>query len=370
MIIMNRRRQTNNLSGDEQDPLLNYFIQDDKHRIINNNHAESNQHISSHNQNRPSWFQHESSSTPIRIIPPKLVEITGPNSTQLPCLQPVAIHQSTSNQQYSDSIDMNDGYELHRLRGNHSRAIDLTDTRNPRHQQPTEYVYYIVQKGDTLLNLSLKFSCDIASIKRLNNLWTDQDLHGLTRLKLPVGRFRLIEDDVKEENRKANIPGQQTISTENFRNTSSPINHSTDRQLEDSRFQNADRTNIDNNYPSYIPTLTNEPHNSRDSDSIFKDLDLNIEKARSAAQSYNEHAAEIMQTLAQSGNRVGEDEYISDSSRIARQEAETLLNDLSDYGLTYSGLILFIFIVCLICPLAYVIYLEETHISHDANKAS
>lgn len=209
-----------------------------------------------------------------------------------------------------------------------SRDIRLT----LKHTQPTiEYIHYTLQPGDTLHNISVRFSCSVAAIKRLNNLWSDQDFYAFTKLKLPVGKLRLITDLIE------------------------PSSNNQEEVAADGQFDSR----------SFHPSTASANNVQAGGDQIFKDVDTNIESARRAASSYENHASEIMQSLAQGGNLVADEHDLNkrllDPNRIAQREAETLLNDMTDYGLSYSGLILFVFIVCLICPLAYVIYLEETH---------
>lgn len=265
----------------------------------------------------------------------------------------------TYNQSYGDS------YEFGANSDSFSRAIDLSNSDPFRQTSSTNYVYYTVQPGDTLQNLSVKYSCPVASIKRLNNIWSDQEFYGLTKIKLPAGRLRLIAEVINEATNKTSSTETETHSVERtpwFDSSPEDFNNSSHSRCQDFR-------PVEENGPS---KLSHQDYQFKDtglgsSDSFFKNYDLNIERTRSAARCYDANA--IMQSLAKSGNIVdnsGEEDDSSDPSKIARREAQNLLNDMSDYGLSYNGLILFIFIVCLICPLAYVIYLEETH--HDSNK--
>lgn len=205
----------------------------------------------------------------------------------------------------------------------YSRTIELSHSDRSVN---SDFVYYTVQPGDTLQNLSVKFSCPVASIKRLNYIWTDQEFHAKSKLKLPVGKFRLITEAIDQQ---------------------SPF-----------YFQEQQSQSLD--------TTAELDH---DSDVVFKALDKNIERAKAATRSYDANAKAIMKTLAEGGNIVHDINHNSDPSNLARMEAETLLIDMSDGGLSYSCLILFMFIFCLICPLAIVIYLEETTLhSHEPNK--
>lgn len=261
-----------------------------------------------------------------------------------------------------------DSYELGVSNNSFSRTIDLSDSDNIRqHASTTNFVFYTVQPGDTLQNLSVKYSCPVASIKRLNNIWSDQEFYGLTNIKLPAGRLRLIAEIIDEKTNEIN-PETETQSVEQpqtswVHTSSEGFNYSSH-----SKYEKIFRP-IRGNLPS---NLHKEDHQVTDisyegSDFFFKNYDLDIERTRNAARCYDANA--IMQSLAKSGNIVddnNDEDDLNDINKIARREAQNLLNDMSDYGLSYNGLILFIFIVCLICPLAYVIYLEETH--HDSNK--
>jgi len=245
-----------------------------------------------------------------------------------------------------------------------SRTIEITNLDSHKHQGNTEFICYTVQPGDTLQNIAVKYSCPVASIKRLNNLWSDQEFYGLSRLKLPVGKLRLIADVLDTEK----LPTASRSERHGSEFEGDPHHHDgaanqfyTSQYTTDRRYEKQPSS-----FESSIAAPLNE---SRVEESIFKNYDLSIEKVKAAARSYNDNASAIMQTLAQSGNKVATDEDLDsiDPNKMAQREAEILLNDMSDYGLSFSGLILFIFIVCLICPLAYFIYLEENH--HDPNKA-
>ena len=224
-----------------------------------------------------------------------------------------------------DSIASSSSTPINHLHQQHVVGSTIAIPSNYKHSHVQDFVYYKVQPGDTLQNLSVRYSCPVASIKRLNNLWSDQEIFGLSRLKLPVGKLRLLA---------TTYPIEESSSTPQIQYVENP----------NANEQHQDETMLH--------------------DSLFKSMDVNIEKARTAAKLYDANA--IMQTLAQNGNVTDNNEDTSEVSKIATREAEALLNDLSDFGLSYNFLLLFIFIVCLVCPLAYVIYLEETH--HDTNK--
>lgn len=234
-------------------------------------------------------------------------------------------------------------------------TIDLSENYPSRSQQ-TDFINYVVQPGDTLQSISVKYSCPVASIKRLNHIWSDHEFHARSRLKLPVGRFRLIADAIEEDESSTLLQPELTSSTSTRSNQTSQLiqdeqNLSVAQQPPSFLIRNNFLPTTNDDYSGDIEPLISNP---------FKQLDQSIARARHAAQSYNAHGDALMKTLADSGNIVNED---SDDLRwVGRREAETLLVDLSDSGLSYSGLLLCMFIICLICPLAFVIYLEEvTH---------
>lgn len=275
-------------------------------------------------------------------------------------LQSQQISSDASIQIHSHSPHIESDRSLVKLNSNHHErehsSIDVDSNRY--HSQ--NFVYYNVQPGDTLQNLSVRYSCPVATIKRLNNLWSDQEFHARSRLKLPVGRLRLITDviDQRDPSEKVDkISGTTPIQS----------------LIEPPKIAGWQGQYVDDKMLARYSSSSGDYIDSRSdlvTDQVFKNLDEKIEKAKAAAQAYDAHARAIMQTLADNGNVVQEFDNICDLNNLARREAETLLIDMSDSGLSYSGLILFMFIVCLICPLAYVIYLEETTVhSQDHNKA-
>lgn len=265
-----------------------------------------------------------------------------------------AIHPQHFNQYQGDS------YELTSVDRTDSRAIISIQSSSPciNNHKPSEFIVYTIQPGDTLHNLSVRYSCPVASIKRLNHLWSDQEFHGLRKIKLPVGKLRLIADVISEQESSASVacsgphqpkPYEREL-VETLGNTISnhSIGNNTDYiQTTPKRVESVAQLLDDDTTGTLLQT-----------DSLFKNFDQNIEKARLAARSYDDNANALMQTLAESGNLVANED---DETSEAQRQAEILLNDLSDFGLSYNFLILFIFIVCLAGPLAYVIYLEETH---------
>ena len=298
-------------------------------------------------------------------------------SNYVAIIEPTQILDTQFRQQYHG-----DSNELIQLKSLNSKAIiDLSSYNDENHHhsiraQQTDFILYTVQPGDTLHNLSVKYSCPVASIKRLNNLWSDQEFFARSRIKLPLGKLRLIADVINEETRKIfpSSPDESAswLDTTSQRTSATSIHDIRNNNLIYGEQHPTTSTPLGDDANSGQAQEFNDhdvgvANQSITTDSLFKDLDQNIAKARVAAKSYDDNASAIMKTLAERGNIVGDDHNgqagLSEADKIARREAETLLNDLSDFSLSYNFLVLFIFIVCLACPLAYVIYQEETH--HD-----
>lgn len=366
--MLNRRKnQIDYDGGDERQALLTGSIEATTTTSSQNGFTNQNTPIYINNIREDSSFRQPPQYAPVtKIVRTKTRDKSPDSLSSTHWMKLRHSHNQTSNIYHNYKDLSSHSYELSPLASySTSRTVDLA------HPSFTDFVYYTTQPGDTLHNLSVKYSCPVASIKRLNNLWSDQEFYGLKRIKLPAGRLRLITDvlDNQQEIEATTIPSNQpTTSHFNPYNAEEPL-ISLDNNQFSSPFNQftgiesqTERQPCDNNHGVHHE---NALTNNLNSDFIFKNYDLSIQKAKTAAKSYDEHASDILQSLAQSGNIVDDNnDHLDDSNdpnKIARREAETLLNDMSDYGLSYSGLILFIFIVCLICPLAYVIYLEETH---------
>lgn len=249
--------------------------------------------------------------------------------------------------------------ELNSYQPDSHYAIEINNRSSQSHSKHSSqnFVFYTIQPGDTLQNLSVRYSCPIASIKRLNNFWSDQDFFGLSQVKLPLGKLGLLADAIDHSSSQtAGHNAQHNESNVGTTNAGakpkqSDSTHRPSISLDD---------RLDHDFVDPRPERKG---------SVFKNLDLNIERVKEAARYYDNNANSIMQTLADRGDLIAEHEHEHEpceQTKRARQEADSLLRDMSDSGLSYNGLILFIFIVCLVCPVAYILYLEETH--HEYNK--
>lgn len=264
----------------------------------------------------------------------------------------------------------------------HSSSKTSIAFGNPNHRPG--FITYDVQPGDTLQNISVRFSCPVASIKRFNNLLSDQEFFGLSKLRLPAGKVQLSRDallptktdgllvDVSDTNRIENFTSAQSSHTTGLGSTIPSVNkqtletfcdnHQAAVQTHDARqYRNHSANHIDYDYCNNVDE--NNDNSKLATSNMLGDLDKRISAMKLAATSYEDKSSEIFQSLAQSGSPPTMDDI---RNMMARRQAEVLIKDMTDTDLSFSGLILFIFIVCLICPLAYIIYLEETQADSHA----
>lgn len=81
-------------------------------------------------------------------------------------------------------------------------------------------------------------------------------------------------------------------------------------------------------------------------DKIFHDLDYHVERAKVAAESYDQRAAELV------------DKMNTNSTSNFRQSRVSKIPEIffcsENFGLSYKKLLVFIFVVCLVVPLVYI----------------
>lgn len=65
-------------------------------------------------------------------------------------------------------------------------------------------VEVIVKEDDTLTNIALRYSCKISDLKRLNKLINEQDFYGLKRIRIPVIRHGVIEEQLQLKDMETN----------------------------------------------------------------------------------------------------------------------------------------------------------------------
>lgn len=82
---------------------------------------------------------------------------------------------------------------------------------------------------------------------------------------------------------------------------------------------------------------------------VFEDLDYHVERAKVAAESYNQRATELVNRIDINGNSSGP---IFQRQRVSKIPEIFFCNET--FGLNYKKLLVFIFIVCLVVPLIYI----------------
>lgn len=105
------------------------------------------------------------------------------------------------NRQQMDKTGRSSGYELRNLNGSSKKEAPSTGQEGGQ----VEFTYYVIQPGDSLHGICLRYACPISTVRRLNQLMTDQDFYGLRRLKLPLGKFGLLEELLRRQD-----PAQQS----------------------------------------------------------------------------------------------------------------------------------------------------------------
>lgn len=97
-----------------------------------------------------------------------------------------------------------------------------------------------------------------------------------------------------------------------------------------------------------IPSTTTTSNHDNNVDKVFQDLDYHVEKAKVAAESYDQRATEIVSQIDINGSPRT---FIS-SQRVSKIPELFFCNE--NFGLSYKKLLVFIFIVCLFVPLIYI----------------
>ncbi|KAJ1364712.1 hypothetical protein KIN20_024859 [Parelaphostrongylus tenuis] len=74
----------------------------------------------------------------------------------------------------------------HTLLCGYSKVRRYGTTQPPPAQFPASYINYVVQPNDTLQGIALKNDCSVSSIVRANKLWSLDDFHLKTSIRIPV----------------------------------------------------------------------------------------------------------------------------------------------------------------------------------------
>lgn len=298
---------------------------------------------------------------------------------------------------------------------NHHELHSLSKNRDLISEPFTEFIFYDIKPEDSLHNLSLRYACPVASIKRLNGLISDSEFHALKRIKLPLGKFGILNDVILQQQLNSENKANETINElqrENhysinspgsalsiiprsssysplikFKGSSERLDEANISQVKDyqiKRLNNQENStengdflrNNDININIFqdadigdYEIVSGEYRDNLDSDaqtnnlvknyveSVFENLDQHIVKAKAAIETSEHRTNDIIKKLApdQSDNPT----YMNQSGNDITSKFLSC-ND-GDFGLSIKCLLVFIFVVCLIGPLIYFIYVEDTH---------
>ncbi|XP_033824054.1 lysM and putative peptidoglycan-binding domain-containing protein 4 isoform X1 [Periophthalmus magnuspinnatus] len=105
---------------------------------------------------------------------------------------PVDVHASADGQVYmfkrrsAESALCSEEEEL--------SALELRSYQSPPNHSTTQVLERELQLGDNLNKLALQYGCQVADIKRLNNLIQEQDLFALKTIKIPVQKHSFLTE--------------------------------------------------------------------------------------------------------------------------------------------------------------------------------
>lgn len=118
------------------------------------------------------------------------------------------------------------------------------------------------------------------------------------------------------------------------------------RELKQQSFIRADLIDRNESDPDDLLTL-----GSDNVEKIFQDLDYHVERAKVAAESYDQRAAELADKINVSSTS---DTLGSSFRRTRVSKIPEIFFCNENFGLSYKKLLVFIFIVCLVVPLVYI----------------
>lgn len=245
-------------------------------------------------------------------------------------------HQGGALLDYDENLQ---DYELRKL-----KTKKYKDNPSTPHDQ---YVEYDIRPDDTLHGICLRYACSINQVKRLNGLVSDQDFHGLRKIKLPVGKLGLLDDVLRSQSSDdAQEPFQITQENQPVRRD---INSPGSALRE---FLTIDDANLLSNTTD-VRFLTNsttcdEPNDARfEVGQVFQDLDYHIEKVKAATGSYDQRAVDLTSEFETLHNPS------QTTTSVASRLPELFFCD-ETFGLNFRKLIIIIFVICVLTPLIYI----------------
>lgn len=238
-----------------------------------------------------------------------------------------------------DDDDLQD-YELRKLKTKKYRD-------NPIPYDP--YVEYDIQPDDTLHGICLRYACSINLVKRLNGLISDQDFHGLRKIKLPLGKLGLLDDVLNGQvsNLDSQDPFQSTQENQSARrDINSPGSALREFPITDDTSLLSSPTDI-----RFLtqPTTCDDPDDARfEVGQVFQDLDYHIERVKAATGSYDQRAVDLTSEFENHHNQLP-----TTTTSTTSRMPELFFCD-ETFGLNLRKLIIIIFVICLLTPLIYI----------------
>lgn len=107
--------------------------------------------------------------------------------------------QASSKNKLISKWDRDNINGIHELKNLNSVSKGGNKIRDLISEPVVEFTYYEIQQGDSLQSICLRFACQVNQVKRWNGLMTDQDFYALRRIKLPRGKFGLLEEYLKTQ---------------------------------------------------------------------------------------------------------------------------------------------------------------------------
>jgi len=96
-----------------------------------------------------------------------------------------------------DSIDLSPESTV--VKGSHFLKETEFNSRYDSNSDDENFVEIRIDEGDTLPGICLKYGLRLSEIKKLNNLYSDQDFFALNSIKLPVIKHGYLKELVKEK---------------------------------------------------------------------------------------------------------------------------------------------------------------------------
>lgn len=190
-----------------------------------------------------------------------------------------------------------------------------------------DFVEWTVNQGDTLESLSLKSGCTVSQIKRINNLFTEQDFYALKAIRIPIKKYGILSEIL--------------VNTSNAEDQLKELESSSQQVTDDNQ-----------------PRLT--------SSSILK---ANLEEPRSKEKTVQDFIKSLDNNLEQIREKINRNSPPRDSVHLPVQvplPKKTLQSHHNDEcGLSLSQVLCLVLIVCILVPVTYIILAEEEIIEHN-----